>query len=359
MAGNTFGEIFKVSTFGESHGTAIGVLIDGCTPGITLDLNHLQVQLNRRKPGQSSITTKRNEPDKLEVLSGLYEGKTTGSPLTFLIFNKDHRPSDYDYIKEGFRPSHGDYTYYKKYGIYDHRGGGRSSARETAGRVIAGAVAMQMLLKNKIKITGFVSQVGAIKWNMQPKKVHASAIEKNVVRCPDQATATKMIQLIEQVRKDGDSIGGIVSCLIQGVPAGLGEPVFDKLQADLAKAMMSINAARGFDYGEGFESVTMRGSQHNDAFTSKEGKIATLTNHSGGIQGGISNGEDILFRVAFKPVSTIMTEQKSVNRKGENIVVKGRGRHDPCVVPRAVPIVEAMAALVILDHLLRNKTYQL
>lgn len=356
MAGNSFGEIFRITTFGESHGKAIGLVIDGCPSGFTLDLLFIQKQLNRRKPGQSVITTSRKETDEFEVLSGLLQGNTTGSPLAFIIPNLDQKPADYTHLKNVFRPSHADFTYFTKYGLHDISGGGRSSARETAARVIAGAVAMQILKKYKIKILGYVSQVGSISMEKKPKRLNYNLIDKTPVRCPDLVSANQMIALIKSVQKDGDTIGGSVSCLIQGVPPGLGEPVFDKLQADLAKAMMSINAAHGFEYGSGFESTTMRGSAHNDPYIKTEKKIETLTNYSGGIQGGISNGQEIQFRVGFKPVSTIMKDQQSVDLYGKPVIIKGKGRHDPCVVPRAVPIVESMAAIVILDHLLRNKT---
>lgn len=355
MAGNSFGEIFRITTFGESHGKAIGLVIDGCPSGLVLDLKFIQKQLNRRKPGQSAITTARKETDEFELLSGLFNGKTTGSPLAFIIPNKDQKSSDYEHLKNIFRPSHADYTYLQKYGLHDIQGGGRSSARETAARVIAGAVSIQILEKKKIKINGYVSQVGNIGMESTSGKINYANTEKTAIRCPDLKAAEHMIALINKVKKEGDTIGGIVSCIIQGMPAGLGEPVFDKLQADLAKAMMSINAAHGFEYGSGFNGVTMKGSQHNDCFIKKGNKIITQTNHSGGIQGGISNGQDILFSVAFKPVSTIMKDQQTVNNSGKTVLLKGKGRHDPCVVPRAVPIVESMAALVILDHFLRNK----
>ena len=356
MAGNSFGQIFRITTFGESHGNAMGLVIDGCMPGLKLDLDFIRKQLDRRRPGQSRITTQRKESDAFEVLSGLFEGKTTGSPLAFIVRNNDQKEADYDHLKTAFRPSHADFTYFKKYGLHDMRGGGRSSARETVARVIAGAVAMQILQKQHIKINGFVSQVGSVILNQSFDKLDFSKTESSLVRCPDLKTSTQMIRVIEQVRKEGDSIGGIVSCYMEGVPAGLGEPVFDKLHADLAKAMMSINAAHGFDYGAGFGSVSMKGSEHNDPFIKKGGRITTTTNHSGGIQGGISNGSPVYFRVAFKPVSTLMKDQQSVDHTGKKITLKGKGRHDPCVVPRAVPIVEAMAALVLLDHFLRNKT---
>jgi chorismate synthase len=356
MAGNSFGEIFRITTFGESHGKGIGLVIDGCPPGIILDFTSIQEQLDRRKPGQSKITTRRKESDKFELLAGLYEGKTTGSPLAFLIRNEDQKPADYEHLKSAFRPSHADFTYLKKYGIHDIRGGGRSSARETAARVIGGAVARQILQQRKITIQAYVSQVGEIQLKKMPGQKDFENIEKTPVRCPDLKVAADMISLIETVRKEGDTIGGIVSCQIKAVPAGLGEPVINKLQADLAKAMMSINAAHGFDYGAGFDSVVMKGSAHNDLFIKKGTKIITRTNNSGGIQGGISNGQDIYFRVAFKPVSTLMKGQQSVDHSGKQVTLEGKGRHDPCVVPRAVPIVEAMAALVIVDHLLINNT---
>jgi chorismate synthase len=359
MAGNSFGEIFRITTFGESHGKAIGLVIDGCVAGLKLDISFIRKQLDRRKPGQSKITTQRKEPDNFEILSGLYDGITTGSPLAFIIHNEDQREADYDHLKNVFRPSHADFTYFKKYGLHDIRGGGRSSARETAARVIAGAVAMQILSKEKLKINGFVSQVGSIKLEKEFTKLDFSKTEDNLVRCPDADTAERMIKLISSVKKEGDTIGGVISCIVMGMPAGLGEPVFDKLHADLAKAMMSINAAHGFEYGSGFHGATLRGSQHNDIFVKKGNKISTLTNNSGGIQGGISNGGDITFSVAFKPVSTLMTDQQTVDLSGKKTTIKGKGRHDPCVVPRAVPIVESMAAIVILDHFLRNKTTRL
>jgi chorismate synthase len=357
MAGNSFGEIFRLTTFGESHGPAIGGVIDGCPAGLLLDLSLINNDLQRRKPGQSSITTSRKEDDKFEILSGVYADRTTGSPIAFLIRNLDYKPSDYDEMKDIFRPSHADFTYTQKYGFRDYRGGGRSSARETAARVFAGAIAKQLLLPHGILITAFVSQVGKIKIERQISSLDLSLSETNSVRCPDEEIAKKMIELIEEVKAEGDTVGGIIHCIINNPVAGLGEPVFDKLHADLGKAMLSINAVHGFDYGSGFESVTMKGSQHNDAFIKNEnGKIITSSNNSGGIQGGISNGMDIFFRVAFKPVSTIMKEQQSLNEKGEESILLAKGRHDPCVVPRAVPIVEAMAALVLADHLLRNKS---
>ncbi|MGK5090309.1 chorismate synthase [Bdellovibrionota bacterium FG-2] len=357
MAGNTIGKLFQVTTFGESHGELIGVVIDGCPAGLDLDLAFIQAELGRRRPGQSKITTQRRERDEVRFVSGIYEGKTTGTPLTALIKNEDQRSQDYADIAKTFRPSHADFTYEKKYGLRDPRGGGRSSARETAARVVAGAVAKLFLKKHGIKIAAYVSQVGSISLDKAPSEVNLKAIEKSIVRCPDPKTANEMISLIESVRASGDTIGGVVTAVIRGCPIGLGEPAFDKLHADLGKGMLSINAVKGFEYGSGFAGVEMRGSEHNDVFvmTSKGRAIKTSTNFSGGIQGGISNGMDIEFRVAFKPVATIMKSQKTVDRKGKAVTIKGKGRHDPCVVPRAVPIVEAMAAIVLIDHLLRNR----
>lgn len=352
MAGNTFGKLFKITTFGESHGKGIGVVIDGCPAGLELDLNYIQTQLDRRKPGQSKIVTQRKEADEFEVLSGLFEGKTTGAPLTLFIANEDQKSKDYDHLQDTFRPSHADFTYQQKYRYRDHRGGGRSSARETAARVAAGAVAQQILKQKNIHITAYVSQVGHLKLERNYQDLDFSLIENTPVRCPDLAVAEAMENLIKTVKKEGDTIGGVVSCVISGCPAGLGEPVFDKLHAELGKAMLSINACKGFEYGSGFDGVAMRGSQHNDIFVNENGVIKTKTNYSGGIQGGISNGMDIYFKAAFKPVATIMLDQDSVNLQGEAVVVSGKGRHDPCVVPRAVPIVEAMAALVVLDYFL-------
>lgn len=354
--GNSFGSIFKITTFGESHGKAIGVVIDGCPAGIFIDLTFIQSELDRRKPGQSKITTQRQEGDLVEILSGEFEGKSTGMPIMMLIYNQDQRSKDYSHIAEKFRPSHADYTYQQKYGFRDYRGGGRSSARETAARVAAGAVAKLLLRQLGITVQAYVSQVGAMVLDKNYKEMDLAAAETNIVRCPDAATADAFIELIDQTRKNRDTIGGIVSCVAKGVPVGLGEPVFDKLHADLGKAMLSINAVKGFEYGSGFAGVAMLGSQHNDAFYKENDIIKTRTNHSGGIQGGISNGEDIYFRVAFKPVATIMEDQESVDQSGNTTVVSGKGRHDPCVVPRAVPIVEAMAALVIIDHYLIQKT---
>lgn len=354
--GNSYGNLFKITTFGESHGKAIGAIIDGCPAGMPIDEEFIQRELDRRKPGQSKITTQRKESDTFQILSGTFEGKTTGTPIMILIPNEDQRSKDYSHIANKFRPSHADYTYHAKYGVRDYRGGGRSSARETAARVAAGAVAKLFLKHKNIDINAYVSQVGTLKLEKPYQQLDFSKTEATPVRCPDPEMAKKMIKLIDDTRKQQDTIGGIVSCVINGVPAGLGEPVFDKLHAELGKAMLGINAVKGFEYGSGFAGVTLHGSQHNDTFYNEEGNIKTRTNHSGGVQGGISNGEDIYFRVAFKPVATIMQDQESVNEAGEMVTVSGKGRHDPCVVPRAVPIVEAMAALVITDFYLLNQT---
>ena len=357
MAGNSFGQIFKISTFGESHGLAIGVIIDGCPPNIEFHLAYIQHDLDRRKPGQSAIVTQRKESDTVQVLSGIFEGKTTGTPIALLIPNEDQRSQDYSHIADKYRPSHADFTYQKKYGIRDYRGGGRSSARETAARVAAGAVAKMVLKTVGVSTYAFVSQVGHIQYKADYKTLNINNIESNDIRCPDDKIAAEMIDLIKKIKKEGDTIGGVVSCVANGVPVGWGEPVFDRLHADLGKAMLSINAAKGFEYGSGFEGVTMKGSEHNDVFEAdNEQKITTATNHSGGIQGGISNGEQIYFRVAFKPVATIIPAQNTINEANEKVEITGRGRHDPCVVPRAVPIVEAMCALVLVDHYLRQKT---
>ena len=365
MSGNTFGTIFKLTTFGESHGDAIGGIIDGCPAGLVIDFDFIQSELERRKPGQSGIVSQRKESDKVQFLSGILDGKTTGTPIGFIIKNENQKPQDYEHIKDIYRPSHADYTYQAKYGIRDYRGGGRSSARETISRVVAGAIAKLILNKYGISINAYTSQVGDIKLLKDYHELDFSLIESNDIRCPDKLIAETMIQRIEQVRKAGDTIGGIISCVIKGTPSGIGEPVFDKLHADLGKAMLSINAVKGFEYGSGFEGVKMKGSEHNDAFIPNAGldemvmRHQTKSNNSGGIQGGISNGEDIYFRVAFKPVATIMQSQETINSKGEPAEMQGKGRHDPCVLPRAVPIVEAMAALVIVDHLLRSKTNKL
>lgn len=357
MPGNSFGHTFKISTFGESHGKAIGVIIDGCPSGIKIDLEYIQQELSRRRPGQSKIVTQRKEADRVEILSGVFEDKSTGTPIAMVIHNKDARSKDYSHIADKFRPSHADYTYQMKYGRRDYRGGGRSSARETAARVAAGAIAKLVLKEKGIEVNAYVSQVGELQLNKPYTELDLNQTEDNIVRCPDPEMATKMIDFIKQVRKAGDTIGGVVNGVALGMPPGLGEPAFDKLHADLAKAMLSINACKGFEYGSGFEGVKMKGSEHNDEFYQDQGIIKTKTNHSGGIQGGISNGMDIYFRVAFKPVATIISEQDSINEAGEAVKVSGKGRHDPCVVPRAVPIVEAMTALVLVDHWLRQQAY--
>lgn len=354
---NTFGTIFRLTSFGESHGEAVGGVIDGCPPGLMLDMDFIQAELDRRRPGQSRITTPRKESDKVSFLSGLYEGKSTGAPIGFIIKNENHQSSDYDHLKSLFRPSHADYTYQQKYGLRDHRGGGRSSARETIARVVAGAIAKLWLRAMKINIQAYTSQVGVIKLDHDYSRYDLSRTEETAVRCPDPEKAEEMIQLINEVRYHGDTIGGVVTCVVQGVPAGLGEPVFGKLHASLGSAMLSINAVKGFEYGTGFD-VHLRGSEVNDAFYNDEGTVRTRTNRSGGIQAGISNGQDIYFRVAFKPVSTILTEQQTVDIDGQDTTIKARGRHDPCVLPRAVPIVEAMAAMTIMDHCLLAKVNQ-
>ena len=351
MSGNTFGTLFKVSTFGESHGPAIGGVIDGCPAGIDLDLEAIQKDLDRRKPGQSAIVTQRKEPDEVTFFSGLFEGKTTGTPIGFAIHNTNQKSKDYSHIQDTYRPSHADYVYDEKYGIRDYRGGGRSSARETASRVVAGAIAKQFLAP--VAINAYVSAVGSLSLDTHPSKVDVSFIEKNPVRCPDPKMAEAMETYIKQIRKEGDTVGGVVSCIIKNVPVGLGEPAFDKLHAELGKAMLSINAVKGFEYGSGFEGTQMKGSEHNDLFNTDG---TTQTNRSGGIQGGISNGMDIYFNVAFKPVATIMQNQETINSKREALAMQGKGRHDPCVVPRAVPIVEAMAALVLADFSLLKRT---
>jgi chorismate synthase len=360
MGGSILGKVFTISTFGESHGKSIGVIIDGCPAGVPIDETFIQSELRRRRPGQSAIVTQRKENDEVQILSGVFEGLSTGSPIAMMIFNEDQRSGDYQHIKDTFRPSHADYTFEVKYGHRDYRGGGRSSARETAARVAAGAIAKLFLSHFGISIRAWVSQVGTISLPYPPESIQYELIETNDVRCPDAEKAEEMIQLIRQVRKEGDTVGGCVTCTITGVPAGLGEPVFDKLHAELGKAILSINACKGFEYGSGFGGVTTRGSAHNDPFILHEGgTIATATNHSGGIQGGISNGMDIYFRAAFKPVATIIPEQESVDKYGNETKITGKGRHDPCVVPRAVPIVESMSALVIADFLLRNKVVKL
>lgn len=359
MAGNSFGEIFRITTFGESHGVALGVIIDGCPAGLAIDPAFIQSELERRKPGQSAIVTQRKEADEVEILSGIFENKTQGTPIALLIRNADQKSKDYEHIKDSYRPSHADFTYDAKYGTRDHRGGGRSSARETAARVAAAAIAKQLLQHYGIQIHAYVSKVGNIAVEKPYPELDLSQTEANIIRCPDPVIAEQMIEFIKVVKKNGDTVGGVITGVIKGVPAGLGEPVFDKLHADLAKAMMGINAAKGFEYGSGFAGTELLGSQHNDLFFSEEGAIRTRTNLSGGIQGGISNGMDIYFNVAFKPIATIMRDQESVDKDGNPAVVSGKGRHDPCVLPRAVPIVEAMAALTITDHLLRQRANKL
>jgi chorismate synthase len=353
MAGNSYGTLFKIMTFGESHGEALGGVIDGCPPGMILDLEAIQYEMSRRKPGQSAIVTQRKEADEVQFLSGIFEGKTTGTSIGFIIPNTNQKSDDYSHIKDTYRPSHADYVYEKKYGIRDYRGGGRSSARETACRVVAGAIAKQML--PDIKINAFVSSVGDIFIDKPYQDLDFSKTENNPVRCPDSNTARKMEAYIREIRKEGDTVGGTVTCVLQNVPIGLGEPVFDKLHAELGKAMLSINAVKGFEFGSGFCGAKMKGSEHNDLYNADG---TTKSNLSGGIQGGISNGMDIYFRVAFKPVATIMQKQETLDNKGNIMEVQGKGRHDPCVVPRAVSIVEAMAAIVLADFYLLNKTYQ-
>jgi len=357
--GNSYGRKFRITTFGESHGPAIGVIIDGCPAGLIIDESFIQSELDRRKPGQSRITTQRQEGDRAQILSGVFEGKSTGTPLAMVIYNEDQKSKDYTHIADKFRPSHADFTYQKKYGIRDFRGGGRSSARETAARVAAGAVAKLLLNSIGVHIQAYVSQVGSIVLNKSYQQLDLSLTESNIVRCPDNKIAEEMINLIDEIRKNQDTIGGVVTCVISGTPAGLGEPVFDKLHAELGKSMLGINAVKGFEYGSGFEGVKMKGSEHNDLFEMKDERPVTKTNFSGGIQGGISNGQDIYFNVAFKPVATIMQDQSSIDVHGNETIISGKGRHDPCVVPRAVPIVEAMAALVIADFYLLDKSSKL
>ena len=351
MSGNIYGTLFRLATYGESHGPAIGGVIDGCPAGIKLDLETIQNDLDRRKPGQSAIVTQRKEPDEVRFYSGIFAGKTTGTPIGFAIHNTNQKSKDYSHIKDSYRPSHADYVYDEKYGIRDYRGGGRSSARETASRVVAGAIAKQFL--SPISIQAYVSGVGTLAMNTHPSDVDFSTIEDNPVRCPEPKMAVAMENYIKQIRKEGDTVGGIITCVIKNVPVGLGEPAFDKLHAELGKAMLSINAVKGFEYGSGFAGTQMKGSEHNDLFNTDG---TTQTNRSGGIQGGISNGMDIYFNVAFKPVATIMQNQETINSKGEKVEMQGKGRHDPCVVPRAVPIVEAMAALVLADFSLLKRT---
>jgi chorismate synthase len=358
--GNTFGQLFRVTTFGESHGGGIGVVIDGCPSRLDLSEGQIQQELDRRRPGQSNLTTQRREEDRCEILSGVFGGQTLGTPIAILVRNKDARPEDYSEIKSKFRPSHADYTYEAKYGIRNWQGGGRASARETIGRVAAGAIAKKILatLYANFEIVAYVTKIHELTAKVDRAAVKMKDVENNIVRCPDAAAAKRMISLIEKVRGEGDSVGGAIECVVRGIAAGLGEPVFDKLEADLAKAMLSIPAAKAFEIGSGVTATRMRGSEHNDAFEVHAGKIRTKTNHSGGVQGGISNGEDIYFRVAFKPPSTIALQQKTVTTLKEPTELAARGRHDPCVLPRAVPIVEAMAALVLCDHALRQKAIQ-
>ena len=351
MSGNIYGTLFRLATYGESHGPAIGGVIDGCPAGIKLDLDAIQNDLNRRKPGQSSIVTQRKEPDEVSFYSGIFEGKTTGTPIGFAIHNTNQKSNDYSHIKDSYRPSHADYVYDEKYSIRDYRGGGRSSARETASRVVAGAIAKQFL--SPMNIQAYVSGVGTLSLDSHPSEIDFSSVEQNPVRCPDPKMANEMEHYIKQIRKEGDTVGGVITCIIKNVPVGLGEPVFDKLHAELSKAMLSINAVKGFEYGSGFKGTQMKGSEHNDLFNSDG---TTQTNRSGGIQGGISNGMDIYFNVAFKPVATIMQNQQTINSQGVKVEMQGKGRHDPCVVPRAVPIVEAMSALVLADFMLLKRT---
>ena len=356
---NTIGRIFRLTSYGESHGGAIGGVIDGCPAGLMVDVDFVQSELDRRKPGQSHITTQRHEDDKVEFLSGIYQGQTMGTPIGFIIRNKDHHSDDYDNMKDVYRPSHADYTYDQKYGLRDHRGGGRSSARETIARVVAGAIARQLLESIGIKINAWVSSVGEISLNKSYQEIDLSLTESNIVRCPDHKTALKMIARIEEAGRDHDTVGGVVSGVVTGVPSGWGEPVFNKLHADLGHAMLGINAVKGFEYGSGFAGTELSGSKHNDIFIKSGDKIATLTNHSGGIQGGISNGQDIYWRVAFKPIATLLKEQKTIDKDENETTINPKGRHDPCVLPRAVPIVEAMAAIVLADHFLLNRLSKL
>lgn len=357
---NTFGNIFTLTTFGESHGAAVGGVVDGMPAGIDIDIDFIQSELNRRRPGQSSITTSRKEADQVELLSGVFEGKSTGCPIGFVVRNTNQHSADYENLRNLFRPSHADFTYNTKYGVRDHRGGGRTSARITIARCVGGALAKLVLKQLGISVQAYTSQVGNIALNRDYHLYDLSLTESNAVRCPDPEKALQMEQLISQVKAEGDTIGGIISCVIKGCPVGLGEPEFDKLHAALGKAMLSINAVKGFEYGEGFAGVTARGSEQNDVFLPNgHGGVTTRTNHSGGIQGGLSNGQDIFFRVAFKPVATILQSQQTVNRQGETVTFKAQGRHDPCVLPRAVPVVEAMAAMTVLDFYLLNRTVTL
>lgn len=359
MPGSSFGKLFRIHTYGESHGAAVGVIIDGCPPGLQLDIAFMENEMQRRKPGQSRITTQRREEDTLEILSGVFEGVTTGTPISILIRNTDQRSKDYTHLADAYRPSHADYTYDAKYGFRDYRGGGRSSARETAARVAAGSIAKQLLKKLSVEVYAYVHAVGEITLDKNYTELNLHNIDNNIMRCPDEATAEKMIALVSEIKKQGDTIGGIITGVVKNYPAGIGDPVFDKLHADIGKAMLSINAAKAFEYGSGFAGTKMTGSTHNDIFENKDGKIITTTNNSGGIQGGISNGMDIYFNVGFKPIATILRPQPSVNKNGEPVTVEGKGRHDPCVLPRAVPIVEAMTALVLVDHLMIQKSIEI
>ena len=353
--GNSFGQVFRITTWGESHGGGVGVVVDGCPPRLVLSESDIQPDLDRRRPGQSRIVTPRKETDGVQILSGTFEGRTLGTPISMWVRNEDARPEAYSEMAGKFRPSHADYTYQAKYGIRNWQGGGRSSARETIGRVAAGAIAKKLLRqRHGVEILGFVSQVQDIRAEVDLEAVTFEQVESNIVRCPCSSTAEQMIERIEEVRAQGDSVGGIVMCVVRGVPAGWGEPVFDRLEADLAKALLSLPASKGFDLGSGFEGIALTGSQHNDLFRMREGRVRTTTNRSGGVQGGISNGETVYFRVVFKPVATVMMEQETVDVSGKDTTLKGRGRHDPCVLPRAVPMVEAMAALVLVDHALRH-----
>jgi chorismate synthase len=355
--GSSFGQLFRITTWGESHGGGVGVVIDGCPPRVELSEEDIQRELDRRRPGQSAIVTQRDEADRCQILSGVFEGRTLGTPISILVMNKDARPEAYAEMKSTYRPSHADFTYEAKYGIRNWQGGGRASARETIGRVAAGAIARKVMctINPGFELIAYVNHIYDVAATVDPAVVTTEQVEANVVRCPDAASARKMIQAIEKARGDGDSLGGTITCVARGVPAGLGEPVFDKLEADLAKAMLSLPASKGFEIGSGFASTRMRGSEHNDAFEIRDGTVRTATNNSGGVQGGISNGENIFFRVAFKPTSTIARDQKTVTAAGEETTLAARGRHDPCVLPRAVPIVEAMAALVLCDHALRQR----
>jgi chorismate synthase len=358
--GNTFGKIFQISTWGESHGPAVGVTIDGCPAGVPIDTDEIQGELDRRRPGQSDITTPRSEDDRLEILSGVFEGVSTGAPILIMVGNKDARPQAYDHLKDVYRPSHADYTYQAKYGHRDYRGGGRSSARETIGRVAAGAIARRILADSAgVELVAYVRRIHDIEAEIDSSSVTREAVESNPVRCPDQEAAGKMIERIKELRKEGDSAGGLVELVARGLPVGLGEPVFDRLEADLAKAMLSLPATKGFEIGSGFDGTLLTGSSHNDAFYKDGDEVRTRTNNSGGVQGGISNGEDLVCRIAFKPTATINKEQETVSTAGEETVLRARGRHDPCVLPRAVPIVEAMAALVLLDHWFLDRSRKL